>query len=74
MSVLHIPYGSPLDKKLEDIWASLEVFDLYEWTMFVKDLDDKITRVYMPIMAHGGETVVEFATDQDKTMFLLKWI
>ena len=73
MSVLHIPYGSPLDKKLEGIWSS-EVFDLYEWTMFVKDLDDKITRVYMPIMAHDSETVVEFATDQDKTMFLLKWI
>lgn len=70
MTVLHIPYGSPLDKKLEGIW----VFDLSEWDMFVKDLDDKITRVYMPLMAHGGETVVEFATVQDKTMFLLKWI
>ena len=70
MTVLHIPYGSPLDKKLEGIW----VFDLSECAMFVKDLDDKITRVYMPIMAHDSETVVEFATDQDKTMFLLKWI
>ena len=73
MRVLHIPYGSDLDKKLEDIWSSLEVFDKYEWTMFVKDLDDTITRVYMPTIAHDSETVIEFATHEDKTMFLLRW-
>ena len=42
------------------------------WCVFVKNLDETSTRVYVPTKTEG-ETVVEFATDEDMTMFLLKW-
>ena len=70
MSILSIPYDSELDNNLADRWTWPDVEEFEDhWCAFVKGLDTSIVKVEVAAFT----TDVEFATDADKTMFLLRF-
>ena len=71
MTLLIIPYGSELDRKLTPMQLSAGTI-----CESVKNLDNNIIRVFMQQREYKSgldHTVIEFATAEDMTMFLLKW-
>jgi hypothetical protein len=70
MTLLIIPYGSELDRKLTPMQLSAGTI-----RESVKNMDNNIIRVFMQRDCKSGlaHVVIEFATSEDMTMFLLKW-
>lgn len=71
MNVVIIPFYSGLDMALATHWAKLNGGT--HWEDYIKGLDNTITNVNKINLSFGFDTRIEFKTDADKTMFLLRW-
>ena len=76
-NILRIPYFSKLDIKLDALWELSENYDYdYTKTAFTQGLDNTIISIYdtnweTPMGKNYRD--LEFATEADKTLFLLRW-
>ena len=77
VNILRIPYFSKLDRKLDALWELSENNDYdYTKTAFTQGLDNTIISIHDTNWERPlGENYrdLEFATEADKTLFLLRW-
>ena len=70
MSKIIIKTDDYLDQKFAQLWSKTNNTES-DWIIFMKRIDPTITEVdYSHIM---GTTTLTFETDEDYTLFLLRW-
>ena len=72
MSKIIIKTDDYLDQKFAQLWSKTNNTES-DWTIFMKQIDHTITEVVYLYDHNMGTTTLTFATDEDKTLFLLRW-
>jgi hypothetical protein len=71
--MLHIPYGSVMDYKLEEQWYLDDCADDIQWSNYLLSISKGIIDVRSGAVNGVNGTIVKFKTEEHKTWFVLRW-
>jgi hypothetical protein len=71
--MLHIPYGSVMDYKLEEQWYIPDCADDIQWSNYLLSISKCIIDVRAATVNGVNGTIVKFNTEEHKTWFVLRW-